>query len=163
MFTYDFKLYHTAQMATPPAAPAPAAPTPAPAAAPAAPAAPRTGRVFASPLAKKLAAEKGIDIAKVTGRSTLTLMLSVTFLCMGDVFLALVTLVLLYHLCVVHKWHWLKWEYATTVSIGTGPDGRVTRKDINSFVPPKPSLVSHIQMQPDPTDFVFIRAVSWML
>lgn len=89
MFTYDFKLYHTAQMATPPAAPAPAAPTPAPAAAPAAPAAPRTGRVFASPVAKKLAAEKGIDIAKVTG---------------------------------------------------TGPDGRVTRKDINSFVPPKPSL-----------------------
>lgn len=77
-------------MATPP--PAPAAPSPAPATAPAAPAAPRKGKVFASPLAKKLAAEKGIDIANVTGRSTLTL--SVTFLCMGDVFLALVTLVL---------------------------------------------------------------------
>uniref|UniRef100_A0A9J8AVU4 Acetyltransferase component of pyruvate dehydrogenase complex n=2 Tax=Cyprinus carpio TaxID=7962 RepID=A0A9J8AVU4_CYPCA len=71
-------------VATPPPAPAP--PTPAPAAAPAAPAAPRKGRVYASPLAKKLAAEKGIDIAQVTG---------------------------------------------------TGPDGRVTRKDIDSFVPPK--------------------------
>uniref|UniRef100_A0A8C1XE74 Acetyltransferase component of pyruvate dehydrogenase complex n=1 Tax=Cyprinus carpio TaxID=7962 RepID=A0A8C1XE74_CYPCA len=73
-------------VATPPPAPAP--PTPAPAAAPAAPAAPRKGRVYASPLAKKLAAEKGIDIAQVTG---------------------------------------------------TGPDGRVTRKDIDSFVPPKPT------------------------
>lgn len=73
-------------VATPP--PAPAAPTPAPAAAPAAPAAPRKGRVFSSPLARKLAAEKGIDIAQVTG---------------------------------------------------TGPDGRVTRKDIDSFVPPKPT------------------------
>uniref|UniRef100_A0A9J7Z522 Acetyltransferase component of pyruvate dehydrogenase complex n=1 Tax=Cyprinus carpio carpio TaxID=630221 RepID=A0A9J7Z522_CYPCA len=62
-------------------APAPAAPTAAPATAPAAP---RKGRVFASPLAKKLAAEKGIDIAQVTG---------------------------------------------------TGPDGRVTRKDIDSFAP----------------------------
>ncbi|KAK7131107.1 hypothetical protein R3I94_016290 [Phoxinus phoxinus] len=79
--------------ASPPPAPAPvatpppaAAPTTVPAAAPAAPAAPRKGRVFASPLAKKLAAEKGIDIAQVTG---------------------------------------------------TGPDGRVTRKDIDSFVPPK--------------------------
>uniref|UniRef100_A0A8C1XJ22 Acetyltransferase component of pyruvate dehydrogenase complex n=1 Tax=Cyprinus carpio TaxID=7962 RepID=A0A8C1XJ22_CYPCA len=69
-------------VATPPPAPAP--PTPAPAAAPAAPAAPRKGRVYASPLAKKLAAEKGIDIAQVTG---------------------------------------------------TGPDGRVTRKDIDSFTP----------------------------
>ncbi|XP_016151532.1 dihydrolipoyllysine-residue acetyltransferase component of pyruvate dehydrogenase complex, mitochondrial-like [Sinocyclocheilus grahami] len=69
-------------VATPPPALAPAAPTPAPAAAP------RKGRVFASPLAKKLAAEKGIDIAQVTG---------------------------------------------------TGPDGRLTRKDIDSFVPPKPT------------------------
>ncbi|XP_041657901.1 dihydrolipoyllysine-residue acetyltransferase component of pyruvate dehydrogenase complex, mitochondrial [Cheilinus undulatus] len=68
----------------PAAAPAPAAPTPPPAAA--APAAPRKGRVFASPLAKKLAAEKGIDLAQVSG---------------------------------------------------TGPDGRITRKDIDSFVPPK--------------------------
>uniref|UniRef100_A0A3P9PWU0 Acetyltransferase component of pyruvate dehydrogenase complex n=1 Tax=Poecilia reticulata TaxID=8081 RepID=A0A3P9PWU0_POERE len=52
----------------PPPAPAPA-PTPAPSAAPAAaaaPAAPRKGRVFASPLAKKLAAEKGIDLAQVS-------------------------------------------------------------------------------------------------
>lgn len=72
-------------VATPPPA-APAAPIPAPAAAPAAPAAARKGRVFASPLAKKLAAEKGVDITQVTG---------------------------------------------------TGPDGRVTKKDIDSFVPPK--------------------------
>ena len=45
---------------------APAAATPSPAAA--APAAPRKGRVFASPLAKKLAAEKGIDLAQVSGK-----------------------------------------------------------------------------------------------
>lgn len=68
----------------PAAAPAAAAPSPAPAAA--APAAPRKGRVFASPLAKKLAAEKGIDLSQVGG---------------------------------------------------SGPDGRITRKDIESFVPPK--------------------------
>lgn len=37
------------------------------AAAPAPAAAARKGRVFASPLAKKLAAEKGIDLAQVTG------------------------------------------------------------------------------------------------
>ncbi len=98
VYIYDFKMYLTTQVATP----APAAPTPAPAAAPAAPAAPRKGRVFASPLAKKLAAEKGIDIAQVTGRSTLILILSVTFLCMGDVFLALV---LLYHFtCIIYGW-----------------------------------------------------------
>ncbi|KAG8008591.1 Dihydrolipoyllysine-residue acetyltransferase component of pyruvate dehydrogenase complex [Nibea albiflora] len=60
--------------------------TPSPAPAAAAPAAPRKGRVFASPLAKKLAAEKGIDLAQVSG---------------------------------------------------SGPDGRITRKDIDSFVPPK--------------------------
>lgn len=95
VYIYVFKLYLTAQVATPPPAPAP--PTPAPAAAPAAPAAPRKGRVYASPLAKKLAAEKGIDIAQVTGRDRVTLILSLTFLCMGDVFLALVALVLLYH------------------------------------------------------------------
>ncbi|XP_026090778.1 dihydrolipoyllysine-residue acetyltransferase component of pyruvate dehydrogenase complex, mitochondrial-like isoform X1 [Carassius auratus] len=76
--------------ATPVAAPppAPAAPSPTPPTAPANSAAPEKGRVFASPLAKKLAAEKGIDIAQVTG---------------------------------------------------TGPDGRVTWKDINSFVPLKPT------------------------
>ncbi|KAF1378598.1 hypothetical protein PFLUV_G00192210 [Perca fluviatilis] len=77
-----------AEVSTPPLAPAPAAApaaaTPSPAAA--APAAPRKGRVFASPLAKKLAAEKGIDLAQVSG---------------------------------------------------SGPDGRITRKDIDSFVPPK--------------------------
>ncbi|XP_068456927.1 dihydrolipoyllysine-residue acetyltransferase component of pyruvate dehydrogenase complex, mitochondrial isoform X2 [Clinocottus analis] len=69
----------------PAAAPAAAAPSPAPTAA-APVAAPRKGRVFASPLAKKLAAEKGIDLAQVSG---------------------------------------------------SGPDGRITRKDIDSFVPPK--------------------------
>jgi pyruvate dehydrogenase E2 component (dihydrolipoamide acetyltransferase) len=66
-----------------PAAPAPApvaeAPKPAPAPAPAAPPAPRpaapavapapasNGRVFASPLARRLAEEKGIDISRVKG------------------------------------------------------------------------------------------------
>uniref|UniRef100_A0A8C7ZMX2 Acetyltransferase component of pyruvate dehydrogenase complex n=1 Tax=Oryzias sinensis TaxID=183150 RepID=A0A8C7ZMX2_9TELE len=77
-----------ASMPPPPPAPAvtaaPAAAAPSSAAA--IPAAPRKGRVFASPLAKKLAAEKGIDLAQVSG---------------------------------------------------SGPDGRVTRKDIESFVPPK--------------------------
>ncbi|KAM3921713.1 dihydrolipoyllysine-residue acetyltransferase component of pyruvate dehydrogenase complex, mitochondrial isoform 2-T2 [Leptodactylus fuscus] len=63
--------------AAPPSAPAPAH-TPAPTAA--------KGRVFASPLAKKLATERGIDVKQVKG---------------------------------------------------TGPDGRITKKDIESFVPPK--------------------------
>lgn len=51
-------------------APAPAAPTPSPAAAAAAapPPGPRKGRVFISPLAKKLAAEKGIDLSQVSGK-----------------------------------------------------------------------------------------------
>lgn len=45
-----------------------APPTPAPAAPAAAPlATPRKGRVFASPLAKRLAAEKGIDLSQVAG------------------------------------------------------------------------------------------------
>ncbi|KAM9728521.1 dihydrolipoyllysine-residue acetyltransferase component of pyruvate dehydrogenase complex, mitochondrial [Menidia menidia] len=75
----------------PAAAAAPAAAVPAAAAASsapaaAAPAASRKGRVFASPLAKKLASEKGIDLAQVSG---------------------------------------------------SGPDGRITRKDVESFVPPK--------------------------
>lgn len=48
------------------AAPTAAAPSPAPTVA--APAAPKKGRVFASPLAKKLAAEKGIDLANVSGK-----------------------------------------------------------------------------------------------
>ncbi|XP_075887562.1 dihydrolipoyllysine-residue acetyltransferase component of pyruvate dehydrogenase complex, mitochondrial [Nelusetta ayraudi] len=87
----DYVETGVAEVSTP--APAPA-PTPAPAAAPApsaapaaaAPAGPRKGRVFASPLAKKLAAEKGIDLAQVSG---------------------------------------------------SGSDGRITRKDIDGFVPPK--------------------------
>ncbi|KAK6317641.1 hypothetical protein J4Q44_G00130410 [Coregonus suidteri] len=70
----------------PVAAPTPAAPLPTPSPATVAPATPRKGRVFASPLAKTLAAEKGIDLAQVSG---------------------------------------------------SGPDGRVTRKDIETFVPPK--------------------------
>jgi pyruvate dehydrogenase E2 component (dihydrolipoamide acetyltransferase) len=57
--------------AAPAPAPAPVAPAPAPAAAPApapapAPAAPG-GRIRISPLAKKLAAEKKIDVARITG------------------------------------------------------------------------------------------------
>ncbi|KAF4077442.1 hypothetical protein AMELA_G00208210 [Ameiurus melas] len=80
----------TGMATSPPPTPAPVAVPPAPSA-PAAPAAPaaaaaRKGRVFASPLAKKLAAEKGIDLSQVTG---------------------------------------------------SGPDGRVTKKDIENFVPAK--------------------------
>jgi pyruvate dehydrogenase E2 component (dihydrolipoamide acetyltransferase) len=47
-----------------PAAPAPVAPAPA-AAKPAA--APSGGRIFASPLAKRIAAEKGLDLSRITG------------------------------------------------------------------------------------------------
>src|SRR3984893_10178098 len=59
-----------APAAPPPAAlkPAPAAPAPvapAPAAKPAA--APAGGRIFASPLAKRIAAEKGLDLSRITG------------------------------------------------------------------------------------------------
>ncbi|XP_027590311.1 dihydrolipoyllysine-residue acetyltransferase component of pyruvate dehydrogenase complex, mitochondrial [Pipra filicauda] len=71
-------------MPTPAAAPPP--PQPAAAPTPAAPTPPRTGRILVSPLAKKLAAEKGIDLAQVKG---------------------------------------------------TGPDGRITKKDVESFVPTK--------------------------
>ncbi|XP_038843172.1 dihydrolipoyllysine-residue acetyltransferase component of pyruvate dehydrogenase complex, mitochondrial [Salvelinus namaycush] len=88
-----------ADVSTPPPAPAPVvAPTPA-AASPAhvAPATPRKGRVFASPLAKKLAAEKGIDLALVSG---------------------------------------------------SGPDGRVTRKDIETFVPPKAAPAAPVAAAP---------------
>ncbi|XP_045573464.1 dihydrolipoyllysine-residue acetyltransferase component of pyruvate dehydrogenase complex, mitochondrial [Salmo salar] len=74
----------SAPLPAPVAAPTHAAPLPSPA--PVAPATPRKGRVFVSPLAKTLAAEKGIDLAQVSG---------------------------------------------------SGPDGRVTRKDIETFVPPK--------------------------
>ncbi|XP_056267446.1 dihydrolipoyllysine-residue acetyltransferase component of pyruvate dehydrogenase complex, mitochondrial [Pseudoliparis swirei] len=85
----DYVETGVAEVSAPAPPPAPAA-APAAAAAPgpaaAAPAAPRKGRVFASPLAKKLAAEKGIDLAQVSG---------------------------------------------------SGPDGRITRKDIDGFVPPK--------------------------
>uniref|UniRef100_A0A2K6KDS2 Acetyltransferase component of pyruvate dehydrogenase complex n=2 Tax=Rhinopithecus TaxID=542827 RepID=A0A2K6KDS2_RHIBE len=72
------------QVATVPPTPQPLAPTPS---APclATPAGPK-GRVFVSPLAKKLAVEKGIDLTQVKG---------------------------------------------------TGPDGRITKKDIDSFVPSK--------------------------
>uniref|UniRef100_A0A671V924 Acetyltransferase component of pyruvate dehydrogenase complex n=1 Tax=Sparus aurata TaxID=8175 RepID=A0A671V924_SPAAU len=87
----DYVETGVAEVSTPPPAPvaAPVAAAPAPAAA--APAGPRKGRVFASPLAKKLAAEKGIDLAQVSG---------------------------------------------------SGPDGRITRKDIDSFVPPKAAPVT---------------------
>ncbi|XP_037126433.1 dihydrolipoyllysine-residue acetyltransferase component of pyruvate dehydrogenase complex, mitochondrial isoform X3 [Syngnathus acus] len=84
-----------AEISTPPPAPAaapvaaPPTQAPAPAAAPSLTpeaSAPRQGRVFASPLAKKLAAEKGFDLAQIAG---------------------------------------------------SGPDGRITRKDIDNFVPAK--------------------------
>jgi pyruvate dehydrogenase E2 component (dihydrolipoamide acetyltransferase) len=64
-----------AAAAAPPAAPklapagqAPAAPAPAAAAPAAKPAAaPAGGRIFASPLAKRIAAEKGLDLSRITG------------------------------------------------------------------------------------------------
>lgn len=61
------------KVAAPPSPSAPAAPASAPATAPAPAAAARKGRVFASPLAKKLAAEKGIDLTQVTGTCTVFL------------------------------------------------------------------------------------------
>uniref|UniRef100_A0A8C4LM84 Acetyltransferase component of pyruvate dehydrogenase complex n=1 Tax=Equus asinus TaxID=9793 RepID=A0A8C4LM84_EQUAS len=72
------------QVASVPPTPQPITPTPS-AARPAAPAGPK-GRLFVSPLAKKLAAEKGIDLTQVKG---------------------------------------------------TGPEGRIVKKDIDSFVPTK--------------------------
>ncbi|XP_064880104.1 dihydrolipoyllysine-residue acetyltransferase component of pyruvate dehydrogenase complex-like [Oncorhynchus nerka] len=90
-----------ADVSTPPPAPV-AAPThaaPLPSPAPVAPATPRKGRVFVSPLAKTLAAEKGIDLAQVSG---------------------------------------------------SGPDGRVTRKDIETFVPPKAVSATPVSAAPSP-------------
>ncbi|KFV51838.1 hypothetical protein N341_00932, partial [Tyto alba] len=76
-------------VATPAAAPPPPQPAvPSSAAVPTAGPPPRKGRILVSPLAKKMAAEKGIDLAQVKG---------------------------------------------------TGPDGRITKKDVESFVPPKAS------------------------
>uniref|UniRef100_A0A8C7A101 Acetyltransferase component of pyruvate dehydrogenase complex n=1 Tax=Neovison vison TaxID=452646 RepID=A0A8C7A101_NEOVI len=72
------------QVAPVPPTPQPVAPTPS-ATRPATPAGPK-GRLFVSPLAKKLAAEKGIDLTQVKG---------------------------------------------------TGPEGRIIKKDIDSFVPTK--------------------------
>ncbi|KAI1893491.1 hypothetical protein AGOR_G00124270 [Albula goreensis] len=66
----DFVETGVAEISAPPpaAGPTPAAaptPMPTPAPSPAVPASAKKGRVFASPLAKKLAAEKGIDLAQV--------------------------------------------------------------------------------------------------
>ncbi|MBV1824699.1 pyruvate dehydrogenase complex dihydrolipoamide acetyltransferase [Komagataeibacter oboediens] len=56
-----------AQAATPAPAAAPAAPATSPAAAPQAAPAGRGGRVFASPLARRIAAQKGIDLSTLKG------------------------------------------------------------------------------------------------
>ncbi|XP_040832881.1 dihydrolipoyllysine-residue acetyltransferase component of pyruvate dehydrogenase complex, mitochondrial isoform X9 [Ochotona curzoniae] len=80
-----------------PPTPSPAAPAPS-ATLPAAPAGPK-GRVFVSPLAKKLAAEKGIDLTQVKG---------------------------------------------------TGPDGRIVKKDIDSFVPTKAAPAPAAAVPPPP-------------
>src|SRR5215207_498426 len=58
-----------AAAATPAAAPPPVAPKPAPAAAPAAQPAAASGgpRIFASPLAKRIAADKGLDLSRIKG------------------------------------------------------------------------------------------------
>ncbi|XP_030361208.1 dihydrolipoyllysine-residue acetyltransferase component of pyruvate dehydrogenase complex, mitochondrial [Strigops habroptila] len=73
-------------VATPAAAPPPQPAVPSTPAVPTAGLPPRKGRVLVSPLAKKIAAEKGIDLAQVKG---------------------------------------------------TGPDGRIIKKDVESFVPSK--------------------------
>ncbi|XP_004585116.2 dihydrolipoyllysine-residue acetyltransferase component of pyruvate dehydrogenase complex, mitochondrial [Ochotona princeps] len=78
--------------------PSPAAPAPS-ATLPAAPAGPK-GRVFVSPLAKKLAAEKGIDLTQIKG---------------------------------------------------TGPDGRIIKKDIDSFVPTKAAPAPAAAVPPPPS------------
>ncbi|CAO2635120.1 Dihydrolipoyllysine-residue acetyltransferase component of pyruvate dehydrogenase complex, mitochondrial [Lemmus lemmus] len=78
-------------VAAAPPTPQPLAPTPS-----ALPAGPK-GRVFASPLAKKLAAEKGIDLTRVKG---------------------------------------------------TGPEGRIIKKDIDSFVPSKAAPAPAAAMAP---------------
>lgn len=49
----------------------------------------------------------------------------------------------------------LNWEYATALSLGTGPDGRVTKKDIDSFVPPKLTPVSQFQFNFEATKLCF--------
>ncbi|XP_040832882.1 dihydrolipoyllysine-residue acetyltransferase component of pyruvate dehydrogenase complex, mitochondrial isoform X10 [Ochotona curzoniae] len=85
------------QVAAVPPTPSPAAPAPS-ATLPAAPAGPK-GRVFVSPLAKKLAAEKGIDLTQVKG---------------------------------------------------TGPDGRIVKKDIDSFVPTKAAPAPAAAVPPPP-------------
>ncbi|XP_075402717.1 dihydrolipoyllysine-residue acetyltransferase component of pyruvate dehydrogenase complex, mitochondrial [Tenrec ecaudatus] len=83
-------------VATVPPTAQPLAPAPS-AARPATPAGPKVGRVFVSPLAKKMAAEKGIDLAQVKG---------------------------------------------------TGPDGRIIKKDIDSFVPSKAAPVPAAAVPP---------------
>ncbi|MBN3319595.1 ODP2 dehydrogenase, partial [Atractosteus spatula] len=105
----DYVETGVAEIKSPPPAPAPApAPVAAvpplsqqsiPAATPAPPAGVAKAKAFASPLAKKLAAEKGIDLAKVRG---------------------------------------------------SGPDGRITRKDIESFVPPKAAPAPAAAVAPVP-------------
>ncbi|KAJ3589046.1 hypothetical protein NHX12_009894 [Muraenolepis orangiensis] len=89
------------EVAQPPPPPPAAAPAAAPslASAPSAALGGKKGRVFASPLAKKLASDKGIDLAQVSG---------------------------------------------------SGPDGRVTRKDIATFVPPKAVPVAAVAPSPAP-------------
>uniref|UniRef100_A0A672ZJ21 Acetyltransferase component of pyruvate dehydrogenase complex n=1 Tax=Sphaeramia orbicularis TaxID=375764 RepID=A0A672ZJ21_9TELE len=98
-----FKDYVETGVAAVPTPAAASTPTPAPAAA--VPAGPRKGRVFASPLAKKLAAEKGIDLAQVSG---------------------------------------------------SGPDGRITRKDIDTFVPPKAAPTYHLSKGLTNTSFLSV-------
>uniref|UniRef100_A0A3P8VCD6 Acetyltransferase component of pyruvate dehydrogenase complex n=1 Tax=Cynoglossus semilaevis TaxID=244447 RepID=A0A3P8VCD6_CYNSE len=63
----DYVETGVAEVSTPPPPPPPPPP---PAAPHAAPAATKKGRVFASPLAKKLASEKGIDLTQVAGQGS---------------------------------------------------------------------------------------------
>lgn len=155
------------------ATPAAAAPPPQPAvpSTPLVPAAgppPRKGRIVVSPLAKKLAAEKGIDLAQVKGEVPFAfLALSVkylflrvcsclfcSFLCIDKIFTVQLSppgTVSDLYLC----WTELRDALLQLIEIllhfplmllGTGPDGRITKKDVESFAPPKVAPVSRSEI-----------------
>lgn len=159
-------------VATPAAVPPPQPAVPSTPAVPTAGPPPRKGRIVVSPLAKKLAAEKGIDLAQVKGRlplhflaltikclslqvhtclffsflpvrNSLTMQLSSPEVVLSDFFLlnkngtfrsnALLQIIEIFL------------RFSLTL-LGTGPDGRITKKDVESFVPPKVAPVSRFEI-----------------
>ncbi|GAB1294189.1 Dihydrolipoyllysine-residue acetyltransferase component of pyruvate dehydrogenase complex, mitochondrial [Apodemus speciosus] len=108
-----------------PPTPQPVAPTPS-----AAPAGPK-GRVFVSPLAKKLAAEKGIDLTQVKDRVSLC-----SPGCPGTHSLDQAGLELRNPPASASQVLW------------TGPEGRIIKKDIESFVPSKAAPAAAAAMAP---------------